>query len=212
MRFTARFKRLTLWNKVAFIGSLASIISLPLSVILFVLGQRVLIDNATPSKKDFTAKESERSPSLTEKEMIFKAVISLLTLKTQLASEDVTYLNGLLSQLSFEDIQGLIEKVPQQSNRRSVESLLQSHQLIATRRVSGLTWNNSPVAVRFFESTDPTLDFSKIGLYADEGNPYREVAKSLDLGLPDAVTIDACETHLQSIRRLELLILRQPGT
>src|SRR6267142_1891679 len=59
MRFTQRFKRLTVWNKIGFIASVASIGSIPLSLFLFLLSQQVSVEKAAHPTPDAGVQEAQ---------------------------------------------------------------------------------------------------------------------------------------------------------
>jgi len=208
MRLTARFKRLTVWNKFAFIGSVASLVSIPLSIAFFVLSHNTSIP-IPGGHNPVEAPRLDGIGTLNARQATFKAAISFVAERRNLTSEDIAFLNRLLQDVTYEDVEHLVQGSPQQSSRKSIESAIASHELVSTERVSGLSWGGMPVSIRFLESTDPTLDFSNVDLFS-EGGGFEEVAKNLALGLSSSAAVQVCTTDLASLRRLELIIIRQP--
>ena len=210
MRLSTRFKRLSLWNKLFVIGSLASIISLPLSFILFITGQKVSLTETSRPYPNISPQSASGVKPLTESERILRTALSLMVTKPELTPEDKVYISGLLRQVSVDDIERLINRTPEHSQRRSLESMLRSKQIVNEARLSGIDWNGGAVLVRFLRLTDATLDLENTAFYPSE-DTYNEVTKKLDLSLPDGVSIQACDLHLSSRHILELLIIRQPA-
>jgi hypothetical protein len=142
--------------------------------------------------------------SLNEDQAYTRGVVRrLLTASTLPQNEK----NDLGKGLALGTIKLVVHSAPKNSDTRSLESLVRTKQ-IERREVSKFTWNDgmNEGQIRYFELLDPKLDISKIDLYS-EGDKDRCESKVLDVPGIDGV-VEACETHLDSKGRLELIVIR----
>ena len=136
-----------------------------------------------------------------------RAAVSLLVTKHDLTQQDISYINGLLERVSVDDLESLIDGIPQPIERRSLERTVASQQIVNEAKLNGLNWNGTPMLVRFLRLADDSLDLMHTSFYAEQG-PYSEQTKPLNLNLPYDVHIHVCEVQMASRHILELLIIR----
>jgi Zn-dependent M16 (insulinase) family peptidase len=208
MRFRERFKRLTLWNKLGFIGAVASIVSMPLSTVLFFLSLPSSQEKVTPPESKVDKLRSRAIELTREKEAEIRVILRLLAEReVPFTHEELNCFNQLLGNISYEDVANLVKKLPEQPKKMAFEQLISSKQMTAVMRIVGLTWNGDPLSVKYMRLNDSSLDLTRVGFYTTDTGI--ESTKNLDLpGLP-YVSVMICETHLLSRRRLELLVIRQ---
>jgi len=158
------------------------------------------------AKSDASLKETigKSVASLNEDQAFTRGVVRRLLTASTLPQDEK---NDLGKGLALGTVKTVLHNTPRNADRRSVESLVRNHQ-IEKREVTKFTWNagRNEGQIRYFELLDPTLDLSQVDLYS-EGD--KDPCDSVVLPLPgvDAV-VEACQTHLDSKERLELIVVR----
>jgi hypothetical protein len=142
--------------------------------------------------------------SLNEDQAYTRGVVRRLLTSSTLPQNEK---NDLGKGLALGMVKTVLHSTPKNGDRRSLESLVREKQ-IAKREVSKFTWNDgmNEGQIRYFELLDPNLDISHIDLYS-EGDKDRCESKVLDVPGVDGV-VEACETHLDSKGKLELIVIR----
>lgn len=140
---------------------------------------------------------------LTEEDARTRGIMRQLIFASTIPASEKT---SLTNTLNLGEVRSAVLNAPRHHDRRSVESLLRDKQ-IEKREVTKFTWNNgkNEGQIRYFELLNPDLDISQIDLYSEGDNPCD--SRVLDLPGVDAV-VEACETHLESKGKLELIVIR----
>ena len=207
MRFTQRFKRLTVWNKIGFIASVASIGSIPLSLFLFLLSQQVSVEKGAHPPLDAGVQEAQGFNVDTERQAEFKLIVSFLASKWQgLVPEERTLINALLSKVHGDDIKGMLRRLPEKPRTISLNKLLQTKQVVQVGIITGLIWNGSaPAQIRYFKPLDASLDLQDVSLALEDGGGFYETLPATYSELASY-----CASHPES-PRLELFFMLKPG-
>jgi hypothetical protein len=158
------------------------------------------------TKSDASIREAIRKSvaTLNEDQLRTRGVVRrLLTASTLPQNEK----NDLGNDLALGTVKTVLNNKPKNAHRRSVETLLRNKQ-IEKREVTKFTWNEgkNEGQIRYFELLDAALDLSQIDLYS-EGDKDHCDSVVLTLPVVDAV-VEACQTHLDSKGRLELIVVR----
>ncbi|MFL6212040.1 MAG: hypothetical protein ACJ74W_24545 [Pyrinomonadaceae bacterium] len=169
-------------------------------------------------KTSLEATESKISETLTkslgpvnQRQAEFKMIVSLLVSKsTELTPEEKQSYSNLLSKITYEDVKSLLQQQPAHAEKRSLNQLIQDKEVEQVGKTARLVWDgDKPAQVRYIKLNNPALDLSRIDLYSDsDSSPCRsKVLQSLE---PSNATVQVCEAHLDSDRRLELIIIKNP--
>jgi len=139
----------------------------------------------------------------------FKMILGSIVANAKELTEDQKKLySDLLKDITYQDVKSLLDGIPQNKERRSLNALIRDQQVEQTNKLTGLVWNDgkSPVQIRFIKKKNPTLDLSKIDLYSDPPSPCSSKVIQLNNGSTAAATVQVCDAHLD--QRLELIVIR----
>jgi hypothetical protein len=141
---------------------------------------------------------------LNERTVVFKMVLADLINNRDLSPEMKKFYTDTLSKMSSSEVRSSFE--PPNSDKRSLNTLEANREVTRTGKIDGLKWDGDHYAqIRFFDSNDPKVDFSRVDLTSDPPSPCN--SRVVDLPEVKDAVVQVCEAHLN--KGLEVIVVRK---